>query len=408
MQPLAYRVRPKDFDDVIGQDHLVGKKGLIRQMITENKLTSMILYGEAGTGKTTIAHIIMSYYPLTSFEFNASSDNKAKLKEIAEATKFHEQIIVVIDEIHRMNTNTQDFLLSFVEQGKLIMIGLTTTNPYQAINKAIRSRCNLLRLNVIENKDIETLLHKINQKEEFKNYHFEKDVFPYIAKAANNEVRTALNMFELLTLYKDETITLEMAKKYLGLPQLALDDKEDHYYDVLSALQKSIRGSDVDAALHYLARLITLGDLEIIIRRLLTISYEDIGLANPNLSVRVYTACNVAKMLGFPEARIVLSTIVIDLALSPKSNSGEKSIDQALFDYQNGLSGAIPKHILNREIKYHQAEYKYPHDYPDALVKQQYLPDNLKNKTYYQYKETGKYEKALVSRYLFLKDFNKH
>ena len=143
MQPLAYRVRPKDFDDVIGQDHLVGKKGLIRQMITENKLTSMILYGEAGTGKTTIAHIIMSYYPLTSFEFNASSDNKAKLKEIAEATKFHEQIIVVIDEIHRMNTNTQDFLLSFVEQGKLIMIGLTTTNPYQAINKAIRSRCDL-------------------------------------------------------------------------------------------------------------------------------------------------------------------------------------------------------------------------------------------------------------------------
>lgn len=400
MKPLAHRLRPSTFDDIIGQDHLVGKNGVIRKMCEENKVLSLILYGDPGIGKTSIANIIASYFGLNVFQFNASTDNKAKLKDIAETIKFYSESIVIIDEIHRMKKDVQDFLLPYVEDGSLIIIGLTTVNPYQSINPAIRSRCHVYKLNPIKKTDIVLLLEKtIAKLDEFKDLKIDKEVLEYIATASGTEIRTALNMLEAVSLLKDkEIITLEDAVMICGKPSLKLDKGEDNYYDILSALQKSIRGSDVDAALHYLARLITLEDIDIIARRLMIIAYEDIGLGNPQMGPRVLAACEVAKKVGFPEARIPLSMVVVELALSPKSNSAYEAFAKAIEDYENNDCGEIPPHILNREIGHNGVTYKYPHDYPDSWVNQEYMPKNLVGHRYYNGKETGAYERQLKAR----------
>ena len=256
-------------------------------------------------------------------------------------------------------------------------------------------------MNNITENDIKILLQRAILNENlFVNNPLDEEIIDYIIRSSGLEIRTALNMLESLTLL-DGKITLEKASKLIGIKPLKLDDKGINYYDLLSAFQKSIRGSDVDAALHYLARLIKLEDLEIITRRLMVIAYEDIGLANPSCGPKVIAACDAARRLGFPEARIPLSSIVIDLALSPKSNSSEASIDKALEDLERESSYEIPPHILNREIK-GGAKYLYPHDYNDDFVYQQYLPSNLKYKKYYLGKTTGKYEKALMDRYNYL------
>lgn len=393
MKPLAYRIRPKGFNDIIGQDHLVGPKGVITKMVNQNKIYSMILYGPAGCGKTSIASIISSLNPLSSFEFNASCDSKAKLKEIADSAKFYENTICIIDEIHRMKKDIQDFLLPFVESGTLTIIGLTTENPYRAINPAIRSRCHIYRMNEITKEDIILLLKKTIINEGFNE--MTQDILEYIAVASSCEIRTALNMLEVSSMLDKEDLNLDNVKALIGKKAFLIDEKGENFYDVASAMIKSIRGSDPDAAIHYLARLLKTEDLEFITRRLLCSTYEDIGLGNPNIGPRVYAACQAALSLGLPEARLPLAYAVIDLATSPKSNSSYTAINEAISDLEELTSMEIPPHILNKELKSGKYEYKYPHDYPNGYVKQQYLPDSLKDKTYYNPKDTGSYERAI-------------
>ncbi len=391
MKPLAYRIRPQSLDDIVGQEHLAGPKGVIRKMLDQKKLFSLILYGPAGCGKTTLASIISNNYPMSSFSFNASTDNKAKLKEIADSTKYYPETLVIIDEIHRMKKDIQDFLLPFMESGALIVIGLTTENPYRSINPAVRSRCHIYRMNEIKKEDIILLLKKTIIKESLKNV--SDDILEYIANASSCEVRTALNMLEMTTLLED--INLENVKALIGKKNILIDEKGENFYDVTSAMIKSIRGSDPDAALHYLARLLKTEDLLFISRRLLCLAYEDIGLGNPNIGPRVYAATEAALSLGLPEARLPLAYAVVELACSPKSNSTYTAIDEAIADLENLKSMSIPPHILNKELKSGKYEYKYPHDYPNDYVKQQYMPDELLGKTYYKPKETGSYERAI-------------
>ena len=393
MQPLAYRIRPKKFEDIIGQDHLVGPHGVITKMLNQEKLFSMILYGTPGCGKTSIAEIISSFYPMSSFSFNASTDNKEKLKDIADSTKYYDDTICIIDEIHRMNKNTQDFLLPYMESGKLIIIGLTTENPYRSINPAIRSRCHIYRMNEITPNDIISLLNKTIEKENMVK--IPNDIIKYISIACGNDIRTALNMLEIVSMLDKTELSLENAQKIIGKKSFLIDEEGENYYDCASAMIKSIRGSDPDAAIHYMARLLKTGDLEFICRRLLCSAYEDIGLGNPNVGPRVYAACEAALHLGLPEARLPLAYAVVDLATSPKSNSTYLAINEALADLDNLTSMKIPPHILNKELKSGKYEYKYPHDYKNGYVLQQYLPDELLGKTYYKAKDTGSYERAI-------------
>lgn len=394
MKPLAFRIRPENFDEIVGQNHLVGKNGIIRKMIDKNMLSSFILYGPAGCGKTSIAKIIEAMYPLSSFSFNASTDNKAKLKEIADSTMYHENTLCIIDEIHRMNKNTQDFLLPFMESGSLIVIGLTTENPYSTINPAIRSRCHIYRMNEIKKEDLLSLLLNTIKKENLKEIPL--NILEYICVASSCEVRSALNMLEVVSMLNDNELTIEKVAEIVGKKAFQIDLEGEYYYDIASAFIKSIRGSDPDAAIHYLARLLETGDLEFITRRLLCSAYEDIGLGNPNVGPRVYAACEAALKLGLPEARLPLAYATVDLATSPKSNSTYLAINEAIDDLSKLTSMKIPPHILNRELKgMKEGSYKYPHDYEKGYVKQQYMPDELLGKTYYNPKDTGQYERAL-------------
>ena len=402
MMPLAYRIRPKDFSDIIGQDHLVGKNGVITKMINQDKLFSMILYGNPGCGKTSIAEIIASKFPMSSFSFNASTDNKEKLKDIADSTKYYDDTVCIIDEIHRMNKNTQDFLLPYMESGKLIIIGLTTENPYRTINPAIRSRCHVYRMNEITKEDIIILLNKTIKAEGYID--IPNDIINYIASCAKNDIRTALNMLEVISMLDKDELTLDNAYKIIGEKAFLIDEKGEYYYDCASAMIKSIRGSDPDAALHYMARLLQTGDLEFICRILLCSTYEDIGLGNPNVGPRVYAACKAALELGMPEARLPLAYAIVDLATSPKSNSTYLAINEALADLDNLSSLKIPPHILNKELKNGKYEYKYPHDYKNDYVEQQYMPDELLGKIYYNAKDTGSYERAIKEYMKILKE----
>ncbi len=401
MKPLAYRIRPKSFDDIVGQDHLVGPKGVIRKMLDSNQLFSMILYGPAGCGKTSIAEIISNCFSLNSYNFNASCDNKAKLKEIIDASKMYHDIVLIIDEIHRMKKDVQDYLLPFVESGELTIVGLTTENPYRTINPAIRSRTHIYRLNEITKQDIIKLLKKTIIEQKMKS--ITDDILNYIAVVASCEVRSSLNMLEIANMLDEDELTLENVKKIIGKKSFAIDEEGENYYDITSAMIKSIRGSDPDAAIHYLARLLQSEDIEFITRRLMISAYEDIALGNPNVGPRVYAACETALKIGLPEARIPLAYAVIDLATSPKSNSTYLAINEAIEDLNELTSMQIPPHILNKELKSGKYEYKYPHDYENGYVKQQYLPDELINKVYYNPKDTGSYERGIKE---FLKKLN--
>ena len=398
MKPLAYRMRPEKFEDVFGQDHLVGEDGVLTQMLNRKKLLSFILYGPPGTGKTTIAGIFAKESGLDHYFFNASTESKARLKDILDTTTYHD-ILIVIDEIHRMKTDVQDYLLPFIESGNAAVIGLTTLNPYQSINMAIRSRCHLYEVKKLDEEAIEKAL-LIAIKELDVDLRIDKNALKSIIRFSNHEIRTALNILESasLILHDGDLLTPQTVYRVAGKMSHDLDDHEDNFYDLLSALQKSIRGSDVDAAIHYLARLITLGDLPSIIRRLLVISYEDVGLANPLMGGKVVSACDAAMKVGFPEARIILSSIVIDMALSPKSNTALTAIDEALADYENEDTGTVPDHVDNRKIKINPEIYHYPHNDKDSINDQTYMPDKIKHKAYYHPKDESSYEKALADR----------
>ncbi|WP_411844222.1 replication-associated recombination protein A [Salinicoccus sp. HZC-1] len=418
-QPLSFRMRPKSIDEVLGQKHLVGDGGIIRRMVQAKRLSSMILYGPPGIGKTSIASAIAGS---TSYKFrtlNAVTNTKKDMQIVADEGKMSGSVIMLLDEIHRLDKAKQDFLLPHLESGNIVLIGATTSNPYHAINPAIRSRCQIFELNSLGEEDIRTAVRRAIEDEERglgeMDIEIEDDAMEHFVLSSHGDVRTALNALELAALSSEKddsgkvTITLDDAEACMQKSAFLHDKDGDQHYDVMSAFQKSIRGSDVDAALHYLGRLIEAGDLVTIARRLLVISYEDIGLANPQLASRTLDAIQSAERLGFPEARIPLSQAVIELALSPKSNSAIKSIDAALSDIKKGKIGAVPKHL--RDGHYSSAEklgnaigYKYPHNYPNHVIKQQYLPDTLTKRSYFEPSDVSKYEKQLNDIYSKLKN----
>ena len=408
MKPLAYAMRPTHYDEIVGQDHLVGKNGVLRKMIEANHLFSFILYGEPGCGKTTIAEATRKMVSIPSFHFNASTDNKDILKQIINDARFNENTIIVIDEIHRMKKDIQDFLLPYVENGTLTMIGLTTVNPYHSVNPAIRSRCHIFKLNELTDEDMLTILRRAYISMNL-SVNIDQEVYDYIVGISGHEIRSLINNFEtIVSLHPNEDINLEKATSSLIKASVSIDANQDSYYDTLSGLQKSIRGSDVDAALHYLAKLIIADDLQSLSRRLLAIAYEDIGLANPTIGPRVKAAVDAARELGNPEARLPLSVIVIEMALSPKSNSAYLAIAKAMEDIENGKGGTLPLHLKNTySFNPDQQAYKYPHDYPDAWVNQQYLPDTLKDRHYYNPKDSSKIETGLKERYLQIEKWKK-
>lgn len=408
MKPLAYLMRPKNFEDIVGQKHLVGQNGVIKKMIDSKQLFSFILYGDPGCGKTTIALATCELSKTKYFKFNASIDNKDILKQIINETRFLNDAIIIIDEIHRMKKDIQDFLLPYVEDGTLTMIGLTTVNPYHSVNPAIRSRCHIYKLNPLTKND---MMDVLKRAENFldKQLQIDDDAYEYIISTSNYEIRTLINNFEIIA--KTSTtnhITIEVAKSYIQKANISIDSNGDSYFDTLSGLQKSIRGSDVDASLHYLSKLLTSNDFDSIARRLLAIAYEDIGLANPTIGPRVKAAVDAARELGNPEACLPLSVIVIEMALSPKSNSAYLAIHEAMKDIEEGKSGTLPLHLKNTySIDPNQKSYLYPHDYPNAWVYQQYLPDNLVGRKYYHPKQSSKIESGLAERYNLIEQYKK-
>ncbi len=399
-KPLAYRLRPNHFDDIVGQDHLVGQNGVLRKMQAQNVYTSVILYGPPGTGKTSIAQVMGNAYGLNTYTFNASTDTKEALKTIVSHAK-HYGAFLIVDEIHRMKKDIQDFLLPHVEDGTITMVGLTTNNPYHSVNAAIRSRAHVYKLNGLSKEDIYAFLQRIlsKHKSEF-SATFSEETLHYIAQHSQNDIRGAINRLELLDrIHPKEIISIEIAENVLQKPTLSLDKDEDNYYNILSAFQKSIRGSDVDASLHYLGRLLAMEDLDSILRRMTVIAYEDIGLANPSVFSKMHAVTEAVHRLGLPEARIPLSAMVIDLALSPKSNAAVASIDAALKDIDAGKTPKIPNHLINIDNFEAKDNYLYPHNYADHWVNQSYLPDELRESRYYTASEVGKYELALTKRY---------
>ena len=414
-EPLASRMRPKTIDDVIGQSHLVGPNGIIRRMVNAKRLSSMIFYGPPGIGKTSIAQAIAGSTAYKFRQLNAVTHTKKDMQMIVDEAKMSGQVILLLDEIHRLDKAKQDFLLPHLENGKIVLIGATTSNPYHAINPAIRSRAQIFELYPLDTNDIKRALISALEDEarglKTHNVQMNDDAFEYFATQSQGDVRSALNALELAVLSDTETpphITLKDAEDCLQRGAFLSDKDGDMHYDVMSAFQKSIRGSDVDAALHYLARLIQAGDLPTIARRLLVISYEDISLASPAAGQRTLAAIEAAERLGFPEARIPLSQAVIELCLSPKSNTAIQSIDAALSDVRKGHVGQIPNHLKDGHYQGakdlgHAIGYKYPHNYENGYVKQQYLPDLLKRKQYYQPKTTSKSEQQFKAIYDNLK-----
>lgn len=423
MQPLAYRMRPKNLDEIVGQEHLVGNKKIIRRMIEAKLLSSMILYGPPGIGKTSIASAIAGSTKYAFRKLNAATDTKKDLQIVAEEGKMSGTVILLLDEIHRLDKTKQDFLLPLLESGNIILIGATTENPYISISPAIRSRCQIFELHRLQSTDISRAIDRaLNDSENGLgkyNIILTKDARNLLIDKGNGDLRSTLNALELAVLSTDQEKQDKSSDHKLIIDKNEIEDSiqfkaqnydanGDGHYDLLSAFQKSIRGSDTDAALYYLGNLCESGDLIAICRRLLVIAYEDIGLANPSACSRVVNAVQAAQMVGLPEARIILSNAVIELCLSPKSNSAITAIDSAINDIRNKQNDSIPNNLKDAHYKgakklNHGVSYIYPHDFKNDWVPQQYLPDNLKDASYFKPKGNSKIEDALKRQYLRLK-----
>ena len=389
---LSIKLRPKSLEDVIGQEHLVSKGKILYNLVKNKKLFSMILYGHPGIGKTSIALAIVNELDVRYRTLNAVINNKKDFDVVVEEAKMYNGIVLIMDEIHRLNKDKQDLLLPYLESGLITLIGMTTANPYHSINPAIRSRCQLFELHDLTYDNIIMALNKAIISGYLEGIKIDDSTIDYIAKVSGSDLRYAYNILEIAYYSaNDGEITLELVKNINNKPNVIHDKNGDGYYDLLSAFQKSIRGSDVNAAVYYLARLLNGDDLEAVCRRLAVIVYEDIGLANSAMGPKVMAAIESALMLGLPEARIPLAAVVIELALSPKSNSAEMAIDKAFVDIQTGNTGNIPKHLINGN-----PDYKYPHNYKNSYVKQQYLPDKIKDSVYY-YPKNNKNENVLKS-----------
>lgn len=389
-EPLAFKLRPKKINDIIGQQHLVGKNKIIYNMVNNKKLFSLILYGKPGIGKTSLANAIINELNFKYKNLNAVVNSKKDFDIVIEEAKMYNGIVLVLDEIHRLNKDKQDILLPYLESGLITLIGMTTSNPYHSINPAIRSRCQIFELNPLTIEDVKEGIKKATTSQFLPNIKIDNESIDYISKLSGGDLRYAYNLLEVAYYStNDFIVNLEVLKKINNKPSFFHDKNEDGYYDVISAFQKSIRGSDVNAALYYLARLIEAEDLDIIFRRMSVIAYEDIGLANTSMGPKVDACINACNRLGLPEARIPLAVTVIELALSPKSNSAYSALDSALNVVRMGNSGNVPNHI-----KTNSEDYLYPHNYKGSWVKQQYLPDEIKDDKYY-FPKINKYENML-------------
>lgn len=389
-EPLAFKLRPKKINDIIGQQHLVGKNKIIYNMVNNKKLFSLILYGKPGIGKTSLANAIINELNFKYKNLNAVVNSKKDFDIVIEEAKMYNGIVLILDEIHRLNKDKQDILLPYLESGLITLIGMTTSNPYHSINPAIRSRCQIFELNPLTIEDVKEGIKKATTSQFLPNIKIDNESIDYISKLSGGDLRYAYNLLEVAYYStNDFIVNLEILKKINNKPSFFHDKNEDGYYDVISAFQKSIRGSDVNAALYYLARLIEAEDLDIIFRRMSVIAYEDIGLANTSMGPKVDACINACNRLGLPEARIPLAVTVIELALSPKSNSAYSALDSALNVVRMGNSGNVPNHI-----KTNSEDYLYPHNYKGSWVKQQYLPDEIKDDKYY-FPKNNKYENML-------------
>lgn len=377
---LAIKLRPKKLSDIIGQKHLVGKDKVISNLVKNKKIFSMILYGKPGIGKTSLANAIVGELNTKYRMLNAATNNKKDFDTVIEESKLYHGLILIVDEIHRMNKDKQDILLPVIESGEIILIGITSSNPYHSINPAIRSRCQLYELTPLDKSDMLDATKRVISSNLLPDLTIDSDAIDYLISLSKSDLRYLYNLIEVAYYgTADHHISENIITNITNKPNIYHDKNQDGYYDLLSAFQKSIRGSDVHASLYYLARLIQGGELDAICRRLSVIVYEDIGLANPTLGPIVASAIQSALLLGLPEARIPLSSVVIQLALSPKSNSAEAAIDNAINLINTKDTGNVPEHL-----KTTSPNYKYPHNYKYSYVSQQYLPDNIKDVKIYQ------------------------
>lgn len=386
MELLTNKLRPKTLNEVLGQKHLIGKGKVLSNLVKNGVLFNIILYGKSGIGKTTIALALVNDFNKRYRLLNATINSKKDFEVVIEEAKMYGEMILIVDEIHRMNKDKQDILLSYIESGIIRLIGLTNSNPYHSINPAIRSRCQMIELMPLETSDIVKGIKRVS--EVLPDIKIDNKTINYIAKLSSGDIRYAYNLVEFIYYGYNKEVTIENIDKTTS-SSVSIDKNEDGYYDTISAFQKSIRGSDVDAALHYLAKLLVGGESDIVCRRMIDIAYEDIGLANSLIGPKVMAAVQAYERIGFPDGAKCLACVVIDMALSPKSNSSETSILAAISDVKSGNIGEVPEHI-----KTTSPNYKYPHNYPNYWVEQEYLPKNMKGRKYYS-PRNNKYEREL-------------
>lgn len=424
--PLASRLRPKTLDEVVGQEHIIAKDKLLYRAIKADKISSVIFYGPPGTGKTTLAKVIANTTSSKFTQLNATVSGKKDMQDVVAKAKDElamtgKKTILFIDEIHRFNKSQQDYLLPFVEDGTVILIGATTENPYFEVNRALISRSIVFELYPLSEENIKTLIRRAVEDEECGmgsyNVTIDDESVDFLANIANGDARTALNAIELGVLTTDPSedgkirITMEVAEECIQKRALKYDKDGDNHYDTISAFIKSMRGSDPDAVVYYLAKMLAAGEsIDFIARRIMICASEDVGMANPNALVVATSAAEAVRQIGMPEARIILAEAAVYVAMSPKSNASYMAIERAIAEVENNVQARVPAHLQDAHYSGHDdlghgVGYKYAHDFPNHWVDQQYLPDEIKDKKFYEPSDLG-VEKELKDRLEKIKNKN--